>query len=437
LAAGLLIAVGVCIVIGDYLANLLDRPIPFTAAALCLAAALGAAYFGLRAQSELIPSFEGFRWLGFHSIFIFSNIVGGIFIIFLLVSSGFQSKTRKSAFIGLLTLALFPFAMLSPIWQKISPFQTMTNAVKAAAFALDDLEIPLRVYVTEPQLRDLLAYYEAENGGSFRIVQQRWDGPDRINDGYILGPEGKIQDVPESWLKINTFGQLNAPTRLVLYRYLTPKSAAEELQVAGTLVSQDPTAEHYQRYYEALINAGQYCNAYEAWIEARGLFGGASSSIPIRADLDCFGDSSKSGETQEFDSLTALVHYPGYIRVGLLTVDEAGNPIWRVFRRYEGYYDPRIFDLKTTLDQDAFYLYSANVKGELHDPFYALYWRIGDREEYLDKKLYPEWTRVSLLIYSGESDEASVEMRFSPVLSDNFGTMLVNQVQISRISSAP
>jgi hypothetical protein len=436
LAAGLLIAVGVCIVIGDYLANLLDRPIPFSAAALYLAATLGAAYFGLRAQSELIPSFEGFRWLGFHSIFLFSNIIGGLFIVFLFASAAIW-KNKKASLVGFLALTLFPFAMLSPIWQKTLPFQTLTNAVKAAASALDDLDIPLRVYITEPQLRDLLAYYEAENGGSFRIVQQRWDGPDRINDGYILGPEGKIQDVPESWLKINTFGQLNAPTRLVLYRSLTPKSAAEELQVASTLVTQDPTAEHYRRYYEALINTGQYCNAYEAWMEARELFGGTSSSIPVRADLDCFGASSKSGETQQFDTLTALVHYPGYIRVGLLNVDEAGNPIWRVFRRYEGYYDPRIFDLRTSLDQNAFYLYSANVRGELRDPFYTLYWRIGDREDYLDKNLYPEWTRVSLLIYTGESDEALVEMRFSPVLSDNFGTMFLSQVQISRISSTP
>jgi hypothetical protein len=434
-AAGLLVIVGLCILTGAYFSDWLaveHGPQAFT---ILLVFALLVAYLGLKSQMELIPSFDGLDWLGFHSIFLFSNIIGGLFIVFLLASAAIW-KTRKAPQIGFLALALFPLAMLSPIWEKNRPFQTLGNAVQAAVISLNAMELDLRVYVTDPNVKELLAYYEEQARGSFRIVPQRWDSPEHVADGYVLALEGELQDVPKTWLRLDTFGGFSAPVRLVLYRSLFPQSAAAELQTASALASQEPSPDHYQRYYEALINAGEFCKAYNAWMVARELQGRQPSSIPVSSFADCFA-SSQAVPNIEFDSLANLRHYPGFIRVGPFGEDEEGNLVWRVFRRYEGYYDPRIFDLKTELDQDSFFLYSANVKGEAHDPFYTLYWRIGDHEEYLDKNLYPEWSPVSLLIYSGEDKDGSVEMRFSPVLSDNFGAMFLSQVQISRISSAP
>jgi hypothetical protein len=433
----LLIVAGFCLISGVYLVNQPLPKIPLPAFVLILAATLIFAYFGLSAQTELIPSFDGFHWLGFHSVFLFSNIIGGIFIVLLLVSASQFSRNKKSVFINFLTLALFPFSMLSPIGQKTLPFQAMTSAVKAAVQALDDVELPLRVYVTDSQVRNSFSYYITQVGSDLRIVQQRWDGPEGISDGYILALEGGLRDLPETWLKLDTFGGPMAPTRLVLHRFLTPRSAEEELQVAGDLVREIPNANNYQRYYAALINGGKACDAYEAWMKSKELDGGDSDSIPIQSNLNCFETPTLTEEQMSFVDLEALRVNTGSIRVEPAGLDEEGQPMWQVFRTYDIYYDPRLFDIKIPLDPDVFYLYSANVMGGQRAPFYTLYWRIGNIEKYLDRNFYPYWTRVSLLVYSGVADSGDADLRLSPVLSDNLESVFVSQLELSKILLLP
>ena len=430
---------GFCILSGSYFIKLQEGVFPLLSLVILMMIIFLFAYFGIRAQQELIPSLEGLSWLGFQSIFLFSNIAGGVFILLLVISPRFYTGTKLNSRFGLALplFALYALSMLSPIWDKIFPYRMLTETVLSAADELNQSGASMPVYLPNPQDRQLLSYYASEgiviSGRTSAFPEIRsWESPEAVGDGYVLAREGTLLEVPKNWVRIGKFGWLSAPTHLVLYRSLTPESTATELQAAADLVRQEPIAENYLRLYEALINTGEFCEAYQTWMMAMVLEGGSIDSIPIRLDLNCFEGNVDGDGSTEIEPPVLRV-YSGAIILQQAGERESGHPVWRVWRKYDFYYDPRIFNFKTSIAANAFYIYSADVKGTRLEPFYTLYWRIGDKESYFDKRIYADWEKVSCLIYSGTQGTDDIELQISPVLSDNFGDIFFSNVGLVKV----
>jgi hypothetical protein len=435
----LILVVGFCILSGSYFIKLQEGVFPNFSLIILMMIILMFAYFGIQAQREFIPSLGGLSWLDFHSILLFSNIASGVFILLIVIIPLFYTGTKLNSRFGLVLplFALYALSMLSPIWDKVFPYMMLTETMFSAANELNQSDASRPVYLPNPQDRQLLSYYARElnaiSGRTNAFPEIRsWESPEAVGDGYVLAREGTLREVPENWVQIDRFGWLPSPTHLVLYRSLTPESAAAELQAADALIQQEPVAGNYLHVYEALINAGEFCRAYQAWMMAMVFGDGASSSIPIRLDLNCFERAFGQDGTDEIAPPNLRV-YSGAIILQQAGERESGHPVWRVWRKYDFYYDPRIFNFKTSIAANAFYIYSADVQGTRLEPFYTLYWRIGDKESYFDKRIYADWEKVSSLIYSGTQGIGEVELQISPVLSDNFGDMFFSDVGLVKV----
>jgi 4-amino-4-deoxy-L-arabinose transferase-like glycosyltransferase len=390
--------------------------------ALVVIAATGAG-LAVIGSSDFLPSFQGLDWLGLHSLFLIYSILGGIAFAGVIVSPFFMTGTkghwRTAPRFALLAIILL--STLSFSWNRANDYRYLTIAPARALAYISNNGISLPIYAVSEDTYDRLGYLakmvDIVGENDLQINLTSMEETDQIQEGLILVFDDNLTAPPPgSWRQVGAFGNLGEP-RLVIYE-------VRSIQKANVLLKANRVGVNPLDIYGLLINAGLLCEGYQTWRSSPQTEWSTSYFIPYSVQSDCVvrGDNLVSIEDlTNRNNLQGYIYFPSSSE-GLDTLDMAQVTL-------------PIFDMRTSsvaveLKPNSLYLYSIDVKTT--SPTVALFWHVGDAEDYLEMRPYPEWETVSALIRTPDWGSPE-DVSFSPVLFDHLEIVSVRNFFIGPV----
>ena len=389
--------------------------------ALAFLAASGAG-LAVTGSRDFLPSFQGFDWIGLHSLFIIYSILGGIAFAGVMVSpyliTGSKRKWKTKARFALLAIILLAF--LSYSWNRRNEIHYLSSApAKALAYVYEN-ETSLPIYAVSEETYQRLIYLSkmedifGDNHLSLSLISM--DQIDQIQEGLILMFDDELTAPPPDRLwRVGAYGDLGAQ-RMVLYEMRSPQKANDWLLSARNADVKPIDT------YGALINAGLPCEGYQVWKDSAQVDLSNIYFTPYSVQFDCL---ARGENFAGFDDLSNRSNLEGYIYFPLSSEDtldmaQVTLPI----------YDMRTISVAVELQPNTLYLYSIDVKTTSSTA--TLYWRVGDEEDYLEMRSYPEWETVAALILTPDW-ETPETVSFSPSLFDHLDVVSVRNFFIGPV----
>ncbi len=395
-----------------------------------LLASLGTltAVMAVLGSAEFLPSMRGIDWVGWHSLFIILSILAGPTFAIVLASPLFltgASSVRKTSIAGIFLLFLL-LAGLPVSWERRAHNHYGYASATDAATHLAQTDSPWSVYVLANKLfttQLILQSHIQSLGGSEQTLSVL--DPDKgleIEQGLVLVADDF--SVPSNtWLQLAKFGSLGTP-RLVLYRVLTEETAHEYVRQAENQVATHGAQQSWGSLYEALVNAGEFCQSYLVMQKIQSEAQHIRSAAYDQTSAPCF---------QLADSLVNLADLrkqssiQGYVSFGVEGQEEGVLPI---FQPTLPIYDMRTVSVDVVLEPNSIYLYSFDIqtKGQTA----TLYWKTQFQEDYSQYARYPEWTSLSILLFTPDWGEAQV-VTLAPALFDHLETVFLRNLYIGEV----
>jgi hypothetical protein len=389
--------------------------------ALAVIAAVGA-WLAVIGSSDFLPSFQGFDWLGFHSLFLIYSILAGTAFAVVMISpylvTGTKTEWKTRARFAILVIILL--ATLSFSWKRRNEYHYLSAASAQALVNISENELSLPIYVVSEETYLRLGYMsnmaEIVGDNHLQISLISLDQSDQIQEGLIFMFDDELTAPPPDRLwRVGVYGDLGEP-RMVVYQI-------RSLQLANDFILHASFADVKPLdIYGALLNAGLPCNGYQAWEDSAQIDLSTVYFTPYSVPFGCVlpGNNLVSiDDLANRNNLEGYMYFPSSSE-DTLDMAQVTLPI----------YDLRTSRITVELKPSSLYLYSIDIKTT--SPTATLYWRVGDAEDYLERRSYPEWETVAALIRTPDW-EYPQDVSFSPALFDHLDIVSVRNFFIGPV----
>lgn len=360
-----------------------------------------AAWLASLGARTFLPPNEALATITLPSLFMLFYIFSGLAFAGILASPYLltgRANVWKS--VGMLLLCgLFVLATLPFSWAKRAQVNYLNESTLGLLGSTTDWVPPF--YTLNAETNQRIRYFmqmDDINAGNLpadgSVAVLPLEQFAELSTGTVFAFEDDPLPVPVTWWKMAGFGAPGTP-RLAVYRVYDDASNSEDA-------------------YGPLLNAGDFCAAYQAWTE--GISDSAVMTTPYNPSANCL----RMGENLvSLTDLTKAGNIDGYIifsdrvpstELSVLNMSQSTLPI----------YDQRTATVRVTMQPNTLYLYSIELMAPA--PTITLFWRSGQQLDYLEMKSYPEWTSVSMLLMTPNWSGPQI-VSFSPVLFDHLETV--------------
>ncbi|NOH10444.1 MAG: hypothetical protein HND51_02240 [Chloroflexi bacterium] len=365
-----------------------------------------------------------------YSLGLLAQVVMGLLFVGIVTSPLLinRSVERLANRFGLFISTGLIFVLLSFSGSTVSQYRQNWMASYQTILAIKELGSELPLITEDLVFTDHIFYMN----GFERVTNfSKIDYPEilGVEEGMVVLPEFRISEVPPNWVLIDSLGEMGKK-RLLLYQVLSNEKANDGLEYAKSLVETNPSPESYQQLYAILIHQGKRCEAYAVWMEARSLGYLSDDYIIVDPTATCLTNPSSHNLVGALDQRDA--YYTSYLQYRPAEETQVDSGSLQLAHKYNYYFDPRTFDLTYPLEGRGFYVYSMDLRSQ--NPVYALYWRIGDQENYVTQTIANEWTSFAVLLYIPEDAEKLQDVHVSPALFDHLGFVEIKDVGLFAIN---
>lgn len=381
----------------------------------------------LTRQSFLMPINPrlNWQWLSPDLLLDFSKIAMGLAILGCLLSPlvilGKPTRWKKVG--RVLVLSVIALALVDPI---VTTYQDKDEILANARLTLDVLteqNPALPLYVDSQETADYFAYV----AGYERQTAQALSNDVQVENGYIVLPYYATIEPEPQWFPLQQVGTPGQGTFWV-FRALSPEKAHQVYATTRLAVEANPTADDFWQLYGAALNAGEFCEAYTAWIQYFRLTGSdAMQFIPVTPDSGCF--QPKENSMIEDKYVNDLREY---------WITQQGS-LWTASRQDSGRlilnWDSNIwtaFTREVVLDPNSVYFYEIVVQSDV--PLVTLIYKVGDNINYLDaRKIYKHDYTLSILIATPNWPGTSPLVTLAPIIFLDAGSVERMELNLYRV----